>query len=35
MKFIEVHYKFMSVGRDEVLFGVDGVWVVAIIGKEG
>ena len=36
MKFVEVHYKVMSMGGDEVSFRVDGdVWVVAFIGKEG
>ena len=36
MKFIKVHYKVASVGRDEVLFRVDReVWVVALIGEEG
>ena len=36
VKFIEVHYKVTSAGRDEVLFRVDReVWVVALIGKEG
>ena len=35
VKFIEVHYKVTSMGRDEVSFRVDGeVQVVALIGKE-
>ena len=36
VRFVEVHYKVVSVGRDEVLFRVDGeVHVVALIGEEG
>ena len=36
VKLVEVHYKVMSAGRDEVSFKVDGeVWVVALIGKDG
>ena len=36
VKFIKVHYKVVSTGRDKVLFRVDGeVWVVALVGKEG
>ena len=36
VKLVEVYYKVTSMGRDEVLFRVDGeVWVVALIGKEG
>ena len=36
VKFIEVYYKVMSAGGDEVSFRVDReVWVVALIGKEG
>ena len=35
VKYVEVHYKFVSMGGDEVSFNVDGeVWVVALIGKE-
>ena len=36
LKLVEVHYEVMSMGRDKVLFRVDGdIWVVALIGKEG
>ena len=36
MKFVEVHYKVVSMGRDKVSFRVNGeVWVVALIGEEG
>ena len=36
VKFVKVHYKVVTLGRDEVSFRVDGeVWVVAFIGKEG
>ena len=36
VKFVEVHYKIMTVGGDKVLFRVGGeVWVVALIGDEG
>ena len=36
VKFIKVHYKIMSMGRDEISFRVDReVQVVAFIGKEG
>ena len=36
MKLVKVHYKVASVGRDKVLFRVDGeVWVVALISEEG
>ena len=36
MKFVKVHYKFVSMGRDKVSFRVDGeVWIVAFIGEEG
>ena len=36
VKFVEVHYKVVSMGGDEVLFRVDGeVQVVALISKEG
>ena len=36
VKFVEVHYRVVSVGGDEILFRVDGEdWVVALIGKEG
>ena len=36
VKFVEVHYKVMSVGRDEFLFRVNReVWVVAFVGEEG
>ena len=36
MKFVKVHYKVMSMGRDEVSFSMDReVWVVAFVGKEG
>ena len=36
MKFIEVHYKVASMGRDEVLFRVDGeVQIVAFVSEEG
>ena len=36
VKFIEVHYKVVSAGRDEVSFRVDReVRVVALIGKDG
>ena len=36
VKFVEVHYKVISMGRDKVSFRVDGeVWVVALIGEEG
>ena len=35
VKFVEVHYKVTSAGRDEVSFRVDReVWVVALIGEE-
>ena len=36
VKLVKVHYKIVSVGRDEVSFRVDrDVWVVALIGEEG
>ena len=36
VKFIEVHYKIVSMGRDKVAFGVDGdVQIVALVGEEG
>ena len=36
MKFVEVHYKIASVGRDKVVFGVDGkVQIIASVGEEG
>ena len=36
MKYVEVHYKVMSAGRDEVSFRVEGeVQVVALISEEG
>ena len=36
MKFIEVYYKVVIVGGDEVLFRVDReVQIVAFIGEEG
>ena len=35
VKFVEVYYKVMSTGGDEVLFRVDGeVWVLALNGEE-
>ena len=36
VKFVKVHYKIVSTGRDEVSFGVDReVWIVALIDEEG
>ena len=36
VKFVEVHYKVISMGRDKVSFRVDGeICVVALIGEEG
>ena len=36
VKFIKVYYEVASVGRNKVLFGVEGeVWVVAFVGEEG
>ena len=36
VKFVEVHYKIMSAGRDKVVFGVDGkVRIIALVGEEG
>ena len=35
MKFVEVHYKIVGAGRDN-MFGVDGkVQIIALVGKEG
>ena len=36
VKFVEVHYKITSMGRDKLAFGVDRkVWIIALVGKEG